>query len=213
MSVQEQSKAKPSFFTLLKKVPRKSLELTSIVYFKERNIFLERPITPPTEQLPDGVSFRNTGEDPDFLKHISRKYPHKLRLFTERLNIGLTCFPIYLGKDDLGGYVWFAESDYYEPKYKCTFPVKPKQVYQFDGFIDPKYRNQKIPVKALPYFWKYFSAKGFINSLVIVDMANTKNLKLHAHLGYRETGKILETHFLLGKPFSIFKDYSGNILK
>lgn len=184
----------------------------SYIYYKEENLILKAPLK-LTPSAKEKVDVRNSESDPEFLKRVEIYFPHKYKLFKNRLEQSIRCCELYSEENELVAYTWGAVEDYYEPKMRYTFHLEPNQIYQFDGFVTPKARKGLIASVALRCFWNYFASKGYTSTIASVNKANTGNLKIHAFIGFKETGKMTVTHYIFRQPYTVLKTYSGNYMK
>ena len=150
---------------------------------------------------------REASQNPKFLNDIKINCPDKYILFKKRLDQNLTCLSLY-SHEVLCGYSWFATEDYYEPGFRHTITLDQHSIYQFDGYLAPKFRKGMLAIKIMRIFYNYFIDKGYTTSVALVSKSKEKNLKFHVYLGFQETGMMLVTYLIFRIPFTRLKTYS-----
>jgi L-amino acid N-acyltransferase YncA len=186
--------------------------LSRISRYTYQGLLLEAPLTRRETKLPAGWKLRAAHEDPAFYSKVEKHFPDKLNLFRKRLEQGLYCITAYFEGGVPGGWTWFATADYFEPKYRHTFRLASRQIYQFDGFIKPEFRKGLAGLKILPVMHNYFLEMGYTSALAVVDKSNEINLKYHSFMGFKETGKYIVVNWVFGISFTHVEEYSGNFL-
>lgn len=176
------------------------------IYAREVNLILEAPLKHSSIESRDH-QVRPAWEDREFLPQVKIHFPRFYKLFRKRLEQNIPCFSLYLNNSQLIGYAWFAAEDYFEPYYNYLFILKPKQIYQFDGYIKTEHRSNIQSSLLLSRGWNFFLDKGFTNAIAAVDESKKDNLLLHSFLGFKETGTRIRTHYIFRKPFTSFEIY------
>jgi L-amino acid N-acyltransferase YncA len=199
----------PPFKQLIKKVICK---LTRFVFFKRELLILEAPMIKISSRI-ETLGLRAEHDDPEFLEHVKKRFPEKYRLFKNRLAKGIYCGRVYSRENTLVAYGWVAFGEYYEPWIRHTFLMRPNQIYQFDGFIEPEFRKGMLSFILNTIFWDHFLKKGYTTAVAAVDRENAGNLALHTLMQFKETGEKIIAYHIFGFPFSVSKTYSKDYFK
>jgi len=197
-------------FNLLKKIIRK---LTRYIYCKDEYLILESPLKARALNL-ESIGFHASDNDPEFIHRVKMQFPHKYTLFNKRLKQNLHCLRVYSDQNILVAYSWSATTDYFEPLWKYTFSLKPKQIYQLDAFVKPEYRKSLQGMFLTAYMsHNYFIERGVTSSIIAVDKSNKRLLKFYSFLGYKEIGEKLVIRYVFRIAFSVSKPYSERYIK
>lgn len=197
-------------FLILKKIIRK---LTRYIYYKDKYLILEAPLKARALNL-ESIGFHASDNNPEFMHQVKMQFPHKYKLFNKRLKQNLHCLRVYSDQNILVAYSWSATTDYFEPLWKYTFRLKPKQIYQLDAFVKPEYRKSLQGMFITAYMsHNYFIKRGITSSIIAVDKSNKRLLKFYSFLGYKEIGEKLVIRYIFRVSFSVSKPYSERYMK
>lgn len=120
-------------------------------------------------------------------------YPERSSYFKDYVDLG--CTAIYGIRDgEILGYVWVATSDFYDQHlYRRKFSIRSNQIYQFAGYVEPKFRGKPVSLVIMNEANAYFFDNGFVSTLAVVSVFNSKSMKFHSKLRFRATGEAFES--------------------
>lgn len=199
------------WITLLGKVLRKA---TKPIYYAETIVELKQDLK--VEKIAD-ISFNLhlcDLREPKAMALFQEAYPRKAALFQERIDKGVIGLGVLSDSGEVVTYIWFSTGDYFEPQLGITFHVEEHELYYFDGYVHPRFRSiYKCGLTSQMIMMNEFAKKGYKRAYCSVNIKNATSLKFHRVLGYDETGRILVTRHLLGKPFSVWRKSPRSYLK
>lgn len=183
------------------------------IYNQKVSVFFKRDLSPLKRRyrLSEGIVVRHA---PD-LDEVAcqRHFASHWQVYARLLRNGCIPFAAF-HNNDVVAITWWSESDYYDADvYKYRFLVGPQQIYQFAGELAKPYRRRAsaIPAAMLDVGWAFFREHGKRGVFAITDVENTISIRLHLYTGFKEAGRKLVTHKLLGWSWSREEPYDGSI--
>jgi ribosomal protein S18 acetylase RimI-like enzyme len=195
--------------TVLREGFRNNIYRKTISLFLARDTALEhRPY-----RVPKVLRMRHfTADD---LPRARKHFADHTTTYARLLSVGCIGIGAFSAEEDgeLVGIGWFAVQDFYDAEvYRFTFEVEPDEVYQFAAFLSESHRNTAVSGAVVAEATRHFRAMGRRRMFGIVDAANTRSLRWHQRLGYREMGRRLITYRGLGITRSHAEPYSVSLL-
>lgn len=174
-------------------------------------MLLEASLQDRERKLPEHSSLERVVDTERFLECAHREFPRKHGLFQRRFEDGLICYGLW-HRQTLVGYVWFAAGRYFEPLYRYTFRPRRHEVYQFDGFVQGGHREGMLSLQTLVNIHCDLRKQGYERCIALCSLNDTRNLKMHAFLGFTEMGRRIVTHTVLRFPFTRASTYDERLL-
>jgi len=178
------------------------------IFYRESLILLKKPIN----RLSDvdnrhSLVIKTNDGNPEIVEILKSAYPKKAKIFDWRLRNDALLIATFLPEGSLVGSCWFSFKDFFEPANRFTVSLGRNQVYQFDGIVQSGFRRSKIGKTAICLFWSELFDRGYSEILALVNMKNIEALKWHKYMRFIELQQRVDSYFLLGKPFSIWRAY------
>ncbi|MBC3361828.1 N-acetyltransferase [Pseudomonas sp. SWRI154] len=186
------------------------------VFAHTRLVWLEHDIrTPlPPHNLkpypPMRLEFITIANADAFARHFGDRVETMRELATE----GYTGLMYLDDRGDTVGFAWASTRDYFDRHfYRCNFPIKPGEYFQFGGEMIRAYWGSSMSADMQMEMWKVMLDKGCDTMVDVCDSQNTPAIKMHLRMGFQERGKITHVFRLFGR-WRIFRDtfYSGSAL-
>jgi hypothetical protein len=117
-------------------------------------------------------------------------------------------------KGDAVAFIWGTPRDYFDRHYyRCRFPVKPGEFFEFGGELTRAYWGTELSVDLQLRLWKAMAAQGCRKVVDVCDSSNVPALKLHLRMGYTEQQRIMNIYTLFGR-WRFYREtrYSGSRL-
>jgi len=109
----------------------------------------------------------------------------------------------YMYVDEEGhavGFIFTATRDYYDRHYyRCWFPVKEGEFFEFGGEVIPAYFGTSLSFDAQITLWETMAAQGCNTVVDVCEINNIQALKMHIRMGYQERGCITHVYGLFGR--------------
>jgi len=192
---------------LLLRIKQKGLRRTlgalwkRYVFAHRELLWMERDLVTPIapNKLRPCEGLRRVDITEDNAKAFGKYFGGRVETMAELAAEGHTGH-MYLDQDGhTVGFVWASTRDYYDRHfYRCTFPVKTGEYFQFGAEITRHYFGSTLTVDAQTALWQVMSARGFKKVVDICDNANVQALKMHIRLGYQEQGHITHVYDVFG---------------
>lgn len=186
------------------------------VYFHTRLVWLEHDVrTPlPAHNLkpypPMRLEFITVSNADAFARHFGDRVETMRELAAE----GYTGLMYLDAQGDTVGFAWASTHDYFDRHfYRCNFPIKPGEYFQFGGEMIRAYWGSSMSADMQLEVWKVMAGKGCQTMVDVCDLQNTPAIKMHLRMGFQERGKITHVYRLFGR-WRFFRDtlYRGSAL-
>ena len=163
--------------------------MANVTYSLTGLLWIERDLVTPIapNKLRPCEGLRRVDITEENAKAFSKYFGDRVQTMAELAAEGHTGH-MYLDQDDhTVGFVWASTRDYYDRHfYRCTFPVKPGEYFQFGAEITRQYFGSSLTVDAQTALWQVMATRGFEKVVDICDGANVQALKMHMRLGYQD---------------------------
>ncbi|MBC3375109.1 N-acetyltransferase [Pseudomonas sp. SWRI92] len=186
------------------------------VFAHTRLVWLEHDIrTPlPPHNLkpypPMRLEFITIANADAFARHFGDRVETMRELAAE----GYTGLMYLDDRGDTVGFAWASTRDYFDRHfYRCNFPVKPGEYFQFGGEAIRKYWGTSISADMQLEVWKVMAEHGCSTMVDVCDLQNIQAIKMHIRMGFQERGQITHLYRLLGHwRFLRNTSYTGTAL-
>jgi len=186
------------------------------VYFHTRLVWLEHDVrTPlPPHNLkpypPMRLEFITVSNADAFARHFGDRVETMRELAAE----GYTGLMYLDAQGDTVGFAWASTRDYFDRHfYRCNFPIKPGEYFQFGGEAIRQYWGTRISADMQLEMWKVMADQGCDTMVDVCDLQNIPAIKMHLRMGFQERGKITHVYRLFGR-WRFFRDtfYRDSVL-
>ncbi len=110
-------------------------------------------------------------------------------------------------------YMLHASCELRDPAYGYVLPVVPgRDIYQFDGWVDPNFRGLMIGILGTNSANKLRRAEGYERIYATVRQKDRRSIRLHDRLGFERVGEIEHRRFF-GLKFNTLKWFEGKAPK
>ena len=151
-------------------------------------------------QMPRRHMWRFVDITPRLLPAFRRHFPDQMGVMADLL--AQPDLHGYVALDSFGdvcAYMWISPRDYYDGHYfRSWFPVAPGDAYLFALEIAPTHRGSALFLGGQEHLWQLLGSRGYKRAVAIVDCRNRIMLRLMERLGFREDGRKVHAHTLLG---------------
>ena len=115
--------------------------------------------------------------------------PRPVDVLKERFNQNSKCLMVK-NKEDFAGCIWFGLNNYIEDEVKCVFCFDSEQqyVWDYDVFIEPKYRMSRVFFKMWSYAESALVSQGYRATLSRISAYNIRSINSHIRLGAQDIG-------------------------
>lgn len=130
-------------------------------------------------------------EDP-----ILPKLLRPISVLEDRFRQGATCFLATKGIEVVG-YIWIILDTYKEDEVRCLYRTLPhrKVAWDFDVYIDPRYRLGRSFVRLWDAAANFLSEHGYEASVSRISAFNQRSLKSHSSMGAVRIGSAIFIKF------------------
>ncbi|ROM84759.1 N-acetyltransferase [Pseudomonas brassicacearum] len=118
------------------------------------------------------------------------------------------------GQGDAVGFAWGSIRDYFDRHfYRCLFPIKPGEYFQFGGEMTRAYWGTQMSADVQQDMWRIMAEKGCTKMVDVCDLQNIPAIKMHIRMDFKERGQITHVYCLFGR-WRFFRDtfYTGSVL-
>lgn len=110
--------------------------------------------------------------------------PRPVAVLADRYAQGALCLTAFK-EQEFAGCLWYIDSAYQEDEVRCDYRLPPQVVWDFDVYVEPKYRLTPVFLK----LWDEASVKltqnGYLWSLSRISAFNSSSLFSHKRMGAR----------------------------
>ncbi|SCW54009.1 MULTISPECIES: GNAT family N-acetyltransferase [unclassified Pseudomonas] len=186
------------------------------VFFHTRLVWLEHDVrTPlPPHNLKPYPPMRLEFITVDNADAFARHFGDRVETMRELAAEGYTGLMYLDAQGDTVGFAWASTRDYFDRHfYRCNFPIKPGEYFQFGGEMIRAYWGSSMSADMQVQMWKIMVDKGCDTMVDVCDLQNTPAIKMHLRMGFQERGKITHVYRLFGR-WRFFRDtfYRGSVL-
>ncbi|MNE28572.1 hypothetical protein D3C80_1220170 [compost metagenome] len=97
-------------------------------------------------------------------------------------------------------FIWGTKHDYFDRHYyRCMFPVKPGEFFEFGGELTRRYWGTCLSVDLQLDLWRSMREQGCDKVVDVCETHNIPALKLHKRMGYTEQGRVTHVYGLFRK--------------
>lgn len=107
-----------------------------------------------------------------------------MSVLEDRFRQGATCFLATKGVE-IVGYIWIILDQYKEDEVRCVYRTRPerKVAWDFDVYIDPRYRLGRSFVRLWDAAAGFLEERGYEASISRISAFNQRSLKSHSSMG------------------------------
>lgn len=161
-----------------------------------RYYLVAQPVSPKgrlTEKQGRGIQIREIPPG----SHELSSMPRPSDIIRQRFDQGAVCLGAFKG-NELAGFLWLRLGPYAEDEVRCRFVPLPehKTAWDFDVYIDPKYRLGFTFARLWDEADRFLRANGIGWTLSRISAFNAQSLASHAKLGTKVLG--VSTFICLG---------------
>ncbi|QHF50189.1 GNAT family N-acetyltransferase [Pseudomonas sp. S49] len=145
---------------------------------------------------------------------FARYFGNRVGVMAELASDGHTGHMHVDDKGDAVAFIWGTPRDYFDRHYyRCRFPVKPGEFFEFGGELTRAYWGTELSVDLQLRLWEAMALKGCRKVVDVCDSSNVPALKLHLRMGYTEQQRIMNIYTLFGR-WRFYREtrYSGSRL-
>ncbi len=113
--------------------------------------------------------------------------PRPAQVIADRYQQGAVCLAAYKD-DEFTGCLWFVTTAYQEDEVRCRYVLPPAAVWDFDVYVDAKYRLSPVFLKLWDAASSRLLADGFAWSLSRISAFNALSLSSHKRMGAKVLG-------------------------
>lgn len=197
----------PSFLRSLPwRIGRKIYRKFTLVYFHHDLEKRQRPLK--TSQRFTLQHFSDS--DIPSCKPPFSAYIKDYREFLRRGNQGFAAVSKTSG--EIGAMVWYAEETFRDVFYGCIIPVAEGEVFQMAGEVAKAYRNTPVTANLMFFAHDFWKQQGNIRRIVtLIQIDNLPSVRFCMNTGFKESGKMIVVHRIVGIKFYQVKDYSDEL--
>lgn len=128
---------------------------------------------------------------------LIHNFPRPSHVIERRYTADNICFGAYNEKEFVG-FLWLAEDFYEEDEVRCNYHLRPigKLCWDYDVYIDPKYRSGFAFAKLWSTAGQYMKEHRKLGTMSRVSVYNSKSIRSHERLGAVRLGT--QTFFVMG---------------
>ncbi|MFL6608513.1 MAG: GNAT family N-acetyltransferase [Pseudomonas sp.] len=145
---------------------------------------------------------------------FARHFGDRVETMRELAAEGYTGLMYLDDQGDSVGFAWASTRDYFDRHfYRCNFPIKPGEYFQFGGEAIRRYWGTSISADMQLEVWKVMADQGCHTMVDVCDLQNVQAIKMHIRMGFQERGKITHVYRLFGH-WRFFRNtlYPGSVL-
>jgi len=178
------------------------------IYCHQRHVFLERDFSKPHRMYNRRQNWTFRIIQPSDIDEFRANFASRMKAIERQAAAGIIFVAVFY-EDVLVGFMCYATRDYYEERYNWTVRLKEGEVYQFAGYLLPKYRGTPMVLEGMKYGQQYFKEQGYTKTTCIVDTDIISLVRLHLKLGFDESGAILHVWKFLNFRWPKLETYRG----
>jgi hypothetical protein len=134
----------------------------------------------------------------------------KRQTFIERFAIGDHCV-VALIDNRIVGYEWFSDRPTHrEGNHGYLIQIPRGFVYNYDAYIDPRYRNSGFWVRFKAYQAGLMNTIGRARVLTFVEYGNSSSLKAHLRFGFKPIRQVTALSVL---GITLFKEQDAQLVR
>lgn len=114
-------------------------------------------------------------------------FPRSDKTIKKRFLSGARCFAAFQ-RDRMTGYAWLAFQNYEEDEVRCDYVFGDQLVWDYDVYIEPKYRIGFVFAKLWEHINQFMSENGIAGSVSRISAENIVSIKSHEKLGGKRLG-------------------------
>ncbi|MCM2463827.1 N-acetyltransferase, partial [Pseudomonas sp. CG7] len=130
---------------------------------------------------------------------FARHFGDRVETMRELAAEGYTGLMYLDDQGDSVGFAWASTRDYFDRHfYRCNFPIKPGEYFQFGGEAIRQYWGTSISADMQLEVWKVMADQGCSTMVDVCDLQNIQAIKMHIRMGFQERGQITHLYRLFG---------------
>jgi hypothetical protein len=135
---------------------------------------------------------------------------NKRQTFIDRFAAGDHCV-VAIVEDRIVGFEWFSHLPIHrEGNHGYLIRIPNGFVYNYDAYIDPRYRNSGFWIRFKAYQGALMNAIGRDRVLTFVEYGNCLSLKAHLKFGFRPIKEVVALRVL---GLTLFKEHMTHLLR
>jgi len=117
----------------------------------------------------------------------SHPCPRPVEVIKDRYQQGAKCLAVFK-QQAFCGCLWFVSSEYNEDEFRCRYRLSDTAVWDFDVYVDPKYRLSPAFLKLWDEANLRLRSEGYVCSISRISAFNPVSLSSHKRMGAVEIG-------------------------
>ena len=109
-------------------------------------------------------------------------FPRPVAVFEDRIQQGAICLACYKN-DEFTGFLWYIKKKFREDEVRCLYNLPFQSVWDFDVYVEPKYRLSPVFLKLWDEVSFRLTQDGCFHSLSRISAFNAISLQSHKRMG------------------------------